>query len=262
MGGANEIRQGPGGGRQVYKEGLPKGAFFNPATLGMLFSDGTNVREEDLELWPNIGEVVPAGEAYATLNSDGPLFLGKADPDYIGSFASNLSVGGFTLYGLLAWKTGFQLYNEERVDQIFNGAFDNPEWGNGDESNVLDWDVLSQQLGLGDTNTGVALLTPGTPEYIDAANQWAATSPFFDANSIQPGDFLKLRELSLSYSFDKLLSKSSFFKNVSVVVSNRPQKPLSPASTFVIAPFEIRLIRFRVRGTGSLQPRLLHRQKL
>ncbi|MFQ5822037.1 MAG: TonB-dependent receptor domain-containing protein, partial [Candidatus Heimdallarchaeota archaeon] len=212
MGGANEIRQGPGGGRQVYKEGLPKGAFFNPVTLGALFSDGTNV--QNLEMWPNFGEVVPEGVPYDLLISDGPVYIGKADPDYVGSFSTNLSVGGFTLYGLLEWKTGFQLYNEQRVDMIFSGAFDNPDWANGDGSNVLDWDILSQQLGLGDTNTGVDVLTPGTQEYIDAANIWASTSPFFDANSIQPGDFLKLRELSLSYSFDKLLRKSAFFRYI------------------------------------------------
>lgn len=209
MGGANEIRQGPGGGRQVYKEGLPKGAFFNPVALGALFSDGTNV--QNLELWPSFGEVVAAGVPYDLLISDGPVYLGKSDPDYIGSFSTNLSLGGFTLYGLLEWKTGFYVYNEQRVDMIFSGAFDNPDWANGDGSNVLDWDVLSQELGLGDTNTGVTELTPGSQEYIDAANQWASTSPFFDANSIQPGDFLKLREVSLSYNFDRLIRSSAIF---------------------------------------------------
>ncbi|MCZ6675211.1 MAG: TonB-dependent receptor, partial [Verrucomicrobia bacterium] len=211
MGGANEIRQGPGGGRQVYKEGMPKGSFFNPATLGALFSDGTNV--DDIEFSPTQGEVVAAGVIYGFDDTPGPVLLGDADPDYIGSFSTNLTAGGFTLYGLLSWKTGFSLYNEQRVDMIFNGT-DNPDWLNGDGTNVLDWDQWTQQLGFGDTGTGLAALTPGTPEYERVANLWAATSPFFDANSIQPGDFLKLRELSLSYSFDKFLRNSSFFSNI------------------------------------------------
>ncbi|MCZ6673507.1 MAG: TonB-dependent receptor, partial [Verrucomicrobia bacterium] len=214
MGGANEIRQGPGGGRQYYREGLPKGAFYNPITIGAIFATEGN-RISNLEFDPRRGTEVPVGTIIGYLESDGPVNLGTGDPDYYGSFASNLTVGGFTFYSNLSWKTGFFLYNEDRVDRISRGLrIPDGAYFTGDGGNVLDFDIMVQQLGIGDTGTGVATLTPGTQEYIDVANRLASTNRRNDANSIQPGDFLKLRELSFSYSFDKLLRKSSVFSNI------------------------------------------------
>ena len=70
---------------------------------------------------------------------------------------------------------------------------------------IWDYDVMVQQLGWGDTGTGVAALTPGTPEYIALAERYARTNPWRDGNSIQSGDFIRLKEISLSYNANKLI---------------------------------------------------------
>ena len=66
---------------------------------------------------------------------------------------------------------------------------------------------------------GQRFLLPDRKQYIDAANLYAATSPTADANVIQPGDFIKIREISLSYDFKKLASKSKFIKGIRLGVS-------------------------------------------
>ncbi len=50
-------------------------------------------------------------------------------------------------------------------------------------------------------------LTPGTPEYIAAADWYAKWGPFSDPNTLRRADFLKFRELSISYNADKLVEK-------------------------------------------------------
>ncbi len=211
MGGAGQITAGAGGGRQVYREGLPKGAYFNQISLGALFSDGSN--EQELEFAPNFGEEVPAGEAYGVRSSDGDVFIGTNDPKYIGSFTANLSLGSFSLYTFMEWKTGFVIYNEQDIDQQFAGA--DTDFYDGLGTNSLWFDRLSTKLGFGNF-TDDEVLTPGTEEYMIAADQYAASSFFADANAIQPGDFLKIREISLSYTFKNIRNATNIIKNLRV----------------------------------------------
>ncbi len=213
MGGAGQITAGAGGGRQVYRVGLPKGAYYNEIALGALFSDGTN--EQELEFAP--GGIVPEGGIYDIIFSDGDVFIGTNTPKYTGSLSANLSIGNFDFYALTEWKTGFYIYNEQVIDQIFTGAdFD---FFDGIGTNSFQYDKVSDQLGFSNFGTGATVLTTGTQAYTDAANLYAATSPTADANVIQPGDFLKIRELSLSYNFKKLISKSKFIKGLRIGVS-------------------------------------------
>ncbi|WP_027078828.1 TonB-dependent receptor domain-containing protein [Maribacter antarcticus] len=213
-----QIQGGPGGGTQVFRTGFPRGAYVNSVTLGALFSDGTNIQQ--IEGLPNEGEVVPVGALYDFQNSDGDVFIGVNDPAYTASFSTNISVGDFSFYALLTAKTGFEVYNEQTIDQIFFGL--DTDYFNGTGTNYLAFDRLYQQLGYGDFGTGDAVLTPGTPAYTDAANQFASLSPFNDANGIQTADFLRLQEISLSYNLKKLASKSKFIKalNIGVTASN------------------------------------------
>ena len=209
MGGAGGVRAGAGGGRQWYREGLPKGAYYNQVSVGALFSDGTN--EQEFETAPNYGEVLPSGVAYGAESSDGDVYIGTNDPRYVGSLTTSISAGGFTLFTFFEWKTGLVIYNEQDIDQQFYGL--DTDWFGGVGSNSLYFDELSTKLGFGNF-TDDAKLTPGTQEYKDAADQFAASSFFADANAIQPGDFLKFRELSLSYNFKNIRNTSDIIKNL------------------------------------------------
>jgi len=219
------VSGGPGGGRQVYMEGLPKGAFYNPICTGALFAPANPTDEHEIDLWPSPREgIALPGEFYNVQTSGGPIFLGTGIPDYVGSFSTTLSAFGFSLYGMFQWKTGFEVYNEGRVDMHWYGldvggwyhsqeGSEWVDWNEGAGGQVYRFDWLSQALGMGDCNVDpneVPLegFEIGSQEYIDAANEWAQKIFYYDANSMQPGDFIKLRELSLSYDCGKLIEKA------------------------------------------------------
>ncbi len=210
LGGGEEIREGPGGGTQSIQEGLPKNSFFNVRTEGANFSDGTDVVVDKSS--PLFGQVAPVGVITGGRTSEEDKFLGKGVPDWIGSFSGTLSAFDFSLYGLFEWKTGFVLYNETYIDQMWQSikASRNPGWENGIGTQVLRFDQFMQQLGYCDCNvskTDFPTLEPGTPEYIEVANAYAQTSWYEDANGIQPGDFIRLKELSLTYNASKLIPR-------------------------------------------------------
>ena len=228
LAGGEPVAGGPGGGKQYYWEGFPKMSFYNVQNEGAKFSDGTNVQENGDH--PLFGEVMPEGVMYGDLassevfNADGSpiypdggrVFRGTGTPEYIGHFSATIDLFDFTLYGLFQFKTGFFLYNESRWNQqgegIWSGAgWINTEYGtNNPGYGTMDYDhdVLVQLIGWGDTGTGVEPLTPGTQAYVDAANRYARYNIAHDANFIEPGDFLRLQELSLTYNLDNLIRKT------------------------------------------------------
>ncbi len=247
-----QIQGGPGGGTQVFRTGLPRGAYVNNLTLGALFSDGTNV--QNIDILPNFGEVVPAGGLYDFEDADGPVFIGVNNPEFITSLATNISIGNFNFYALLEAKTGFVVYNEQTIDQIFFGV--DTDYFNGLGTNYPEFNRLYQKLGYGDFGTGDAALTPGSPAYIDAANQFASMNPFNDANGIQKGDFIKLREVSLSYDFRDLISKSKLIKGLTfgIAASNVHTWLTRKASRHTVETLDGQKIERWISGYSGTDP--------
>ncbi|MFQ5650079.1 MAG: TonB-dependent receptor domain-containing protein [bacterium] len=172
----------------VIQEGLPKHEFYTEPFLGALFND------DGTYFGPDFGEA--------------PVALGNPVPPYTGSLALNLRLfKNLSLYALADWATGHKIWNGSKSLTYLAG--NNPKYN-----------LLATQLGLAGTfeADGVALdvepvedvipFTPGTPEYIAAAEEFARMDPLLDANFIEQGDFVKLREVSLRYSFKGLLSKA------------------------------------------------------
>jgi hypothetical protein len=220
---------------------MPKLAFYNPQNVGALFSDGTNVQENGDH--PLYGEVMPECHYYGDVSSEtvmnadgtmkhpdgGRMFRGTGTPDYIGSASWNLQWKGFSFYGMFQFKTGMVFYNESRWNQQGEGMWAGSDWINeeygtstpGTGTQDYDHDVLVSQIGWGDTGTGTEPLTPCSQEYIDAADKYAQYNIAHDANFIEPGDFVRLQELSLSYNMDKFIQKSALkdvFKGLNVGV--------------------------------------------
>lgn len=220
------IVAGAGGGRQVYMEGVSKSSFYNPVVVGAVFATAEDVANGvvvDEELSPRLGEPAVLGEIIGVEDSGGPIVNGVGIPDWTGGLSMNFSVYGFTLYAMLQGKTGHVLYNEGRVDMMWSSIDDGGyyhgveggdwvDWNEGAGTQVYGFDKLSQSIGYGDCNIDEVPVDGypiGSPEYIDAANEWARTSPYYDANSIQKGDFIKLREISLSYDASRLIQKAN-----------------------------------------------------
>lgn len=173
----------------VIKEGLPKHEFFVQRVLGATFND------DGTYAGPELSE---EREAH-----------GNPIPKYNGSFSLNLRLfKNLNIYALADWTTNVKVFN---LTNEFAYRF-----GNNPRFNEL-----ATQLGVTGTSfapfsspvDGVSQLTPGSPEYNAAAEEFARLDWRFDSNFIEDGDFFKLREISVSYSLRDLLPKLQGNKN-------------------------------------------------
>lgn len=138
---------------------------------------------------------------YAGVNATSePVALGNPIPDHTGSFSVNFRfLKNFNLYALMDWALDRKMFNATKLTAAAAG-------------NVPEYNRLEAELNQ---------LTPGTREYIDAANKYAEMDPDYFGNYIEKADYLKIRELSLSFSLKGLLPPPAFdyLNNIIVGVS-------------------------------------------
>lgn len=164
----------------VIEAGLPRSAFYVLPVLGPRFNeDGT----------------------YAGVElGDERVYRGTPYPDHFGSISLNARLfRDLNVYALVDWQTGLSLFNftQARVSQNRFGLPDNNPRR----------DELADRLGL-PLASGDELpdLEPGSEAYVEAATEYAFLDGRFEDNYIERADFLKLRELSLSYDFSRLIN--------------------------------------------------------
>lgn len=130
--------------------------------------------------------------------------LGNPIPDNTGSFTLNIRFfKNFSLYGLADWAIGNKVFSILRDFAIARGGY-KPYY------------VMAAKLGLTQYSGTTPVnfndykpLTPGTPEYIALANQFAQMDPSNRGNFIYDADFFAIRELSLTYDFTDLLKSTN-----------------------------------------------------
>ncbi len=113
-------------------------------------------------------------EAPVAVNGGAAVPIGNVIPDFTMGFTSTVNWKGFQVYGLIDWKQGGDVYNQTRQ-----------------------WIFREYRSGIMD-QTGVPEGERHSVEYYLA---------FYDANSansffIEDGSFVKLKELSVRYTFD------------------------------------------------------------
>jgi hypothetical protein len=146
--------------------------------------------------------------------------FGNPIPNYTGSFSFNFRfLKNFSFYVLSDWATGHIVHDHTG---IFATRF-----GNNPEFNYL-----ATQLGIAgggpgfvayfvEPVEGVEELVPGTPEYIEAANKFAKRDWNWEGNFMYKADYLKIRELSLSYNFNDLFRNIQFVHSFVLGISAR-----------------------------------------
>jgi TonB-dependent starch-binding outer membrane protein SusC len=174
----------------VIEEGLPRSAFYVNEVNGALRDDNG-----DVVLRPN---GLPAPDVSAERE-----FLGVPFPEHNGSLSINFRfLRNFSLYQLWDWQLGLSVYNNTRIFQILFG----------------------NDQGFTDATEAFAAATPGTEEFDRLADKVANLDARFDGNFIEDADFVKLRELSLSYNFTDVINRtflSSSIRNLTLGVSGR-----------------------------------------
>jgi len=188
LGGAQPIYDGFS--NNVIKEGLPKHEFYREVVLGAKF-DGT-------------------GKYTGVDVETDRTALGNPIPSHTGSFNVNFKFfKNFNLYALLDWALDRKMLNST---ELFGARF-----GNSTRRNKL-----AAQIGRG-TYEGITAFAVGTPEYTAAANAYAKTDGNYNANYIEDAKFIKLREVSISYSFKDILPSlnQTYVKDLIIGLSGR-----------------------------------------
>ena len=164
----------------VIREGLPRSAFF--------------VNSIDGALRDNNGDVVIGADGLPVPNlSDEREFLGRPTPAHSGSATFSLNLfQNLTLYQLWDWQKGLSVYNNTRIFQI----------------------LFSNDPGFDNAVENFQNAAPGSAEFDAAADRVAELDPDFDGNFIEDADFIKLREVTLSYDLTDLVAKN--FQNVGI----------------------------------------------
>jgi hypothetical protein len=169
-----------------------------------------------------VGPRYDANGVYAgsTVTSERFSF-GNPVPKYNGSFTVNFRfLKNFNFYALSDWATGYQVFNS--TNQFAYNFGNNPEF------NTLATQLgVAGRAGIAPSTTpvaGVTPLTPGSAEYLAAAEKFAQMDYTRDAPFIEDADFIKLREVSLTYSLKDWLPKISadrYLKDVTLGFSAR-----------------------------------------
>ncbi|PID57675.1 MAG: hypothetical protein CR986_08825 [Ignavibacteriae bacterium] len=168
----------------VLKEDLKKHEFYYVKTIGANFD-------------PNTKKYI------GPKTTDEAVELGNPIPDHTGSFGVNFRfLKNFNLSMLTDWALNFKVFS---ASKYFMAQF----------GNYKPYAKAKEKMNA---------LTPGTQEYIDAANVVASMDPTNQSVFIEDGDYFSLREVSLSYNFGDLLKGSAFenyIKNLTLGVSAR-----------------------------------------
>ena len=126
--------------------------------------------------------------------------LGNPIPNHTGSFSINFKfLNNFDFYVITSWALNRKMLN---ITKQFAASL----------GNIPEYNKLQTELNQ---------LTPGTKEYIDAANQYAKMDPDYNGNYVEDAQYFKFREISLSYSFKDLISQTgyNYIKDIIVGVS-------------------------------------------
>lgn len=211
IGGVQPIRDGFD--LNTIQPGLPRSTFF-PFEVR-----GANFDENGVYAGPNVA----SGE-------EGRINMGIPYPENQFSLSANFRFAkNFNLFALAEWQTGLSVFNNT---YLFAAQFrNNPEY-----ERLRGLLGFSSAYNLDDNPNNditplVSFNDAGVPSFTDreayteAANEYARLTPTSDFGYVEDADFLRIREVSLSYNMLDLIRRSdvlgSAIKRLSIAVSVR-----------------------------------------
>jgi TonB-linked SusC/RagA family outer membrane protein len=222
-GGGNGAGLAVGG---VAQPGVPIGAYrgtdFKRCGRGLTSDDGLDV---DAQCGGAAAGTLYIGTlGFPELDLDNTYIVGDPNPDWTGSVRTNFRIGKLSLGGLLDVRSGGIAYNGTKgALQHFGVA-----QITADTRNAAPVQFGSQYYPINEdpTNPSHAVAGPGKdlPVALDES-WWSGNASVFngiDAAFLEPGHFVKLREVSVGYTFDQpWVGRSLGFSSIELRVSGR-----------------------------------------
>lgn len=226
MGGAPPLKVGGSYPRyrNWLREGYAPGSFFGPVvrqgTDYPIDVNGDCAPDTQTQLLDYFGQ--PRGEdAFAILLEGGDPrpcsedkghllnYLGKPNPDWAGAFGGNITLfGRFDISSLFEYKAGnFYVHN---LTDAFRRS--HPSLGGNLRGAVEAKAILQNPNSSAEERLAAAL---------DWANNWAALTPYDGLNEVEEADFIRWRELSLTYNFPATVAQRFGAASLSVTASGR-----------------------------------------
>jgi len=218
----------------VYKEGLPKHAFYTYKIKGALFNEDGTYKGPDVDKERS--------------------YCGTPMPTYNGSFGLNLRLfKNFRINVLTEWALGHSVMNMTKQFAVYMGdAF-------GMGANCKKYRELQDKLSITNPSTGqpydwyedVKPLTPGTSAYKEAADRYAKMDYHWDSPYIEKADYFKIGEISISYSFKDLLPKVYGTKLIKDLILGVSARNVWTTSKYSGADVEVNMQGSRSLGRGQ-----------
>ncbi len=200
----------------VVEEGLPQSAFFTYSTDVQFLDASGNALEGDFDA----SEVASFAVVPGAVDENGVptrQVFGTPVPNHSGSFSLNMTIfRNLNIYGLVDFTRGLKVFNSTKVFQTnfgTNKALNEALYALSGLSSGYEG-LTAEQLEafnvpyLADLEANS--VAPGSEEYLDlartvATNQTSISGFAADGNFIEDADYIKLREISVSYNFSSLI---------------------------------------------------------
>jgi TonB-linked SusC/RagA family outer membrane protein len=158
--------------------------------------------------------------------------FGNAAPTDIFGFNFNLKYKNLSLSGLAEYRGGYSIYNGMGTTVDFSGAGYNTAAYNRERFVIPNSSYLDPTTNTYVANTNVTV-KDGGPAY------WSLAGPrtAIDENYITPGNFWKIREITLSYDIPRsLLGNSKFIRGARISAQGRNLFIFTPATNIYTDP--------------------------
>ena len=142
--------------------------------------------------------------------------LGSTVPDWMGSFRTSFSYKNFSLAGLLDVSVGGYIYSQNDHYLTYYGMAKHQE--NRPDDNLITFDGV---MGHYNSATGQVVVTSETPEPTQYSLYWQTVTQGVLEDNIMPRDYIKLRELSLSYKVPQILLSNIGLTALDITMSGR-----------------------------------------
>jgi TonB-linked SusC/RagA family outer membrane protein len=144
------------------------------------------------------------------------VILGKIAPDWIGSLRNTLSYKGISFTAQLDVLKGGLMYSQDDHYLTYYGMAKHQE--NRPDNNMITFDGV---MGHYDAGTGQVVVTSETPVPTSYSLYWQNVCQWVTEDNLMPKDYIKLRELLVSYELPKEIAGKLYMKGLSVSFAGR-----------------------------------------